>query len=127
MKNSNKALLLTYICLAAAAASTSAKDMQRNVISPFIEGNIRIISPIQPAKTKDGLLIKGHYNDGGTSMITIIDAHGKSFDVYVDHRMTREKEWGTIYLNGYPGSRDSIRLSKQSEFKNKIMTQLGPR
>lgn len=126
MRDNNKALLLSYVCLITAVTSTFAKDIQRNVITPFIEGNIRIVSPIHAAKTKDGLLIETRYNDGGTSMITIIDAHNKSFDVYVDHRLAREKEWGTIYLNGYPGSRDSIRLSKQSEFKNKIMKQLGP-
>ena len=127
MKNENKTLLLSYICLVTSAAFIFAKDIQLNVVTPFVEGNIRIISPIQAATTKDGLLIERRYNDGGTRVITIIDAHGKSFDIYVDHRLAHEKQWGTIYLNGYPGSRNGIRLSKQTEFKNKIMMQIRPR
>ena len=124
MRTDIRVFLVSGLCFGTSVASTFAKDMKRDHPRPFVEGNIRIVSPVRQTKSKDGLLIEMHYNDGGTTMIRIADADGKRFDVYVDHRLSRERQWGTIYLNGYPDTEKSIRLSKQHEFKDSIMKQL---
>ena len=123
MRTDIKFFLLSAFCLGTSVASAFAKDTKQDHLRPFVEGNIRIVSPVRQTKGKDGL-IEMHYNDGGTMMIRIVDADGNRFDVYVDHRLDHERQWETIYLNGYPGTKKGIRLSKQREFKDSIMKQL---
>jgi hypothetical protein len=118
-----RTFLLSGLCLVTNIAFACAKEANRDRARCFVEGKIRIVSPVRQTKNKGGL-IEMHYNDGGTMMIRIVDADGKRFDVYVDHRLDRERQWGTIYLNGYPDTKKSIRLSKQREFKDSIMNQL---
>lgn len=120
-----RVLFLSGLLMGGIVASNVAMDKRGPVVKPFVEGDIRVVSPIRRAKSKEGLFVERRYNDGGTTMIRIVDALGKAFDVYVDRRLTRETEWGTIYLNGYPGSRGAIRILKQGQFKDRIMTQLG--
>ena len=53
-------------------------------------------------------------------MVTIIDADGKSFDLYMYHRLGREKEWG-FYINGYPEYKGGTHVTNEAEFKRRIL------
>lgn len=53
-------------------------------------------------------------------MVTIIDATGKTFDLYMYHRFGNEKDWG-FYLNGYPEYKGGIRVMNEADFKRKIL------
>jgi hypothetical protein len=120
IKELTKSLVLSLICLVTVSCMLP-KGVRPKVASPFIEGNIRIVPPVEFAKNKRGMVEAELHNDGGTKMMTIIDSTGKSFRVYIDHRLSKKKNWGTIYLNGYPDTPGSIRLKNQRDFKEKIM------
>jgi hypothetical protein len=91
----------------------------------YVDSNIHIVLPVHLAKSKDGYFPESNFNDGGTRMISIIDASGKKFDVYIDHRLEKKKQWGTVYLFAYPETPNSIRLTKQKAFKSQILDPLG--
>jgi hypothetical protein len=95
---------------------------------PFIQGNIRIVPPVEQVKTKEGSTpTDGMVNDGGTTWLTIIDSKGKKFDVYFDRRFRVENgrivgnEPGTIYLNAYPGDSNAVMVINQAEFRSKVL------
>lgn len=92
--------------------------------TPFVERNIRIVPPVKQQFSKNGDIVMGLYSDGGTKKFVITDAEGKKFDVYIDHRINKKKEWGTFYLNGHPNSANSIRIIDQRGFKEKIMKDI---
>jgi hypothetical protein len=98
--------------------------------APFIEDGIRIVPPVKQkwpepgANAKKGAWIVDTYDDGGTKMFTIIDAEGKAFDVYIDHRAKKKEVGGTVYLNAYPDKPGSIRLKDQKGFKDRILNGL---
>jgi hypothetical protein len=56
----------------------------------FSEGKINITLPVKLLKTNDGYIAERSFNDGGTTMVTIVDAEGKTTDVYVDHRIDKK-------------------------------------
>lgn len=116
-----EAILIVLICLTGMSCSSS-KGVRSTVAAPFVEGDIRIVPPVRVKKTKDGFVETVIYNDGGTKMITITDADGRALNVYIDHRLN--KKGGTIYLNGYPGTKGSVHLMKQMEFKERILNSL---
>lgn len=123
MKEAIKAVMISLISFVFMSSCGFSAGMRHGVTAAFIEGDICIVPPVQLVKERKGLVRETHYNDGGTIMITIIDVKGKSFDVYIDHRIG--EYGGTIYLNGYPDTNRSIRIRNQVEFKNKILRNLG--
>ena len=87
--------------------------------APFIQGNISIVPPVTVKRGEKGFALD-FLQDGGTKMVTIIDARGNSFDLWMYHRFGREIDWG-FYLNDRPGHKGSVRIMKEAEFKRKIL------
>ena len=58
-------------------------------------------------------------SDGGTLQVHIIDAVGKEFIIFIDYRMESPTP-GAIYLDAYPGERNSIRVLDEQGFKQKV-------
>ena len=83
----------------------------------FIQKDLIIVSPIKKAVTKTGEYVETTFNDGGTKMIRFTDAENHQFDLYIDHRIGEENEWGSLYLNGYPGTPASIHILDRDRFK----------
>src|SRR4051794_17190115 len=121
MRRTSEVILIssTFLMSACYGSPTAAPATPATTPSRFIEGDIRIVPPARVRQTNEGAVDVDSYNDGGTKMVTIIDATGKTFDVYVDHRVGKGR--GIIYLHGYPGERGSIRLVKQAEFRAKVL------
>jgi hypothetical protein len=94
----------------------------RSAASPFIDGKIYIVPPVRLRKTEMGIAMEIH-QDGGTKMLTIIDATGRSFDLYMYHRFGREKDWG-LYLNGYPEYKGGTRVTNESEFERRVLNHV---
>ena len=78
--------------------------------SAFIQGSIRIVPPVQQ------IGLGAVMEDGGTTQYAIKDAAGKSFDVFIDHRLST-KTPGAIYLIAYPGETHSVRVTNDVEFR----------
>ena len=112
------ALATSVICFLFTSSCSISKETHA-VATSFIEGNIRIVPPVTVKRETKGFLIDLH-NDGGTKMVTIIDAEGKSFDLYMYHRLGREKDWG-FYLNGYPQYKGGIHVTNEADFERKIL------
>ena len=93
--------------------------------SSFKEGKIQISLPVKLVRNKEGYLEEKSFNDGGTRMVTIIDAEGKSIDVYIDHRLEKRDSWGGVYLYDYPDTPDSVRLVNQTAFKKEVLAPIG--
>ena len=89
----------------------------KNLPSTFVQDNLLIVAPATQIVGKNGEIVELAFNDGGTKMIRIVDASGKIFEVYIDHRMGKEANWGAIYINSYPQSAGSIRVINVSRFK----------
>ena len=119
MKEVIKVALICSICFVFMPSCSVSSDMRHGTAAPFIQGNIYIVPPVTLKRGTKGVLVELH-QDGGTKMVTIIDARGKSFDVCLYHRLGREKEWG-FYLDGCPGTRGSIRVINEEDFKPKIL------
>ena len=85
---------------------------------PFVQAGIRIVPPVEQQHDQGDIVIHA-FNDGGTKCITITDAAGQKFDVYIDHRLDT-KTPGAIYLIDYPGKSDSVRIVDEQDFKKKI-------
>jgi RimJ/RimL family protein N-acetyltransferase len=71
-----------------------------------------------------GYIEERAFNDGGTKMITIVDAEGKAIDVYFDHRIGTKEKLGTIYLYDHPDNSGSVRLADQAGFRKKILRSI---
>lgn len=92
----------------------------------FVQGNIRIALPVVAESDESGQcwLV---WSDGGTTRLRIIDAAGRRFDVYADRRILNStaggmaQEPGTIYINGYPGSSNSVRIIEQDRFVRSVL------
>ena len=80
----------------------------------FVQGTIRIATPVTWETNK----IARFWN-GGTLLIPIRDAAGREYDVYIDHRLESPTP-GTIYVNGYPGMSNSIRVLDAVGFRRKV-------
>src|SRR3954468_14282846 len=80
----------------------------------FVQGNIRIATPVTWQKSKSA-----EASDGGTLFIPIRDARGKVFDVYIDHRL-KSPTPGAIYLNAHPGKSNSVQVIDMQYFKRKM-------
>ena len=96
------ALLILLAAILAGCARTDS--------SAFIQGSIRIVSPVQQVGL--GAVME----DGGTTQYAIKDAAGKSFDVFTDYRLGT-KTPGAIYLVAYPGKAQSVRVTNEVEFR----------
>src|ERR1043166_5857072 len=70
----------------------------------YVQKGLVITPPITQAVDRNGDIVERAFNDGGTKMVRVTDASGKTFDVYIDHRIGKENEWGTVYVNGDPGT-----------------------
>jgi len=90
-----------------------------HMTSPFVQNDIKIVPPVEREHDQRGLLEETAFNDGGTKWIKITDAGGKTFDIYIDHRIG-SKTPGAIYLNAYPEKTNSVRVINQQEFSQKI-------
>ncbi|HTR43593.1 MAG TPA: hypothetical protein VMH87_18425 [Pseudomonadales bacterium] len=85
-----------------------------SVSSPdYIQGSIRITPPIHTEFSLWAL------SDGGTLNGTITDAKGRTFPVFIDHRL-RTKTPGAIYLMAYPNESGSVLIRNEQEFKQKL-------
>ena len=118
-------VVLSYIALLFLITLGALTLFAQNDHPHFIEGKIHIMLPVKLLKTKDGYIAEQNFNDGGTRMVTIIDAEGKTTDVYIDHRIDKKENWGTIYVNGYPDDPGSIRVKDQSLFRKEILEPTG--
>jgi hypothetical protein len=96
-------LLLVSVYLLAGCVSASNHD--------FVQGWIRITPPVQEDMTP-----RAPAADGGTMSGSFIDAKGRKFDYYIDHRLNT-KTPGAIYLRDYPGRWRSVRVRNEAEFK----------
>ena len=112
------ALATSVICFVFTSSCSVSKETHA-VATPFTQGNIRIVPPVRVKRETKGFRIELH-TDGGTKMVTIIDAEGKSFDLYMYHRLGREKDWG-FYLNGYPEYKGGIHLTNEVDFEREIL------
>jgi hypothetical protein len=110
----------TFVALLGCVACVSCSELHK----PYIDGNVRIMPPVKQEKDQQGNTIEESFNDGGTKMIRITDSENRSFDLYIDGRIGRESDWGTIYINGYPDSSNSVRLTNQNVFKKTILKGL---
>ena len=81
--------------------------------SDFVQGSIRITPPIKKDQIQSAVI-----EDGGTAPGRLIDAKGRVFDYYIDHRIGT-KTPGAIYLLAYPGE-GSVRVENETEFKQKL-------
>jgi hypothetical protein len=96
-------LLLVSVCLVAGCVSASNHD--------FVQGWIRITPPVQVDRTPTAPAA-----DGGTLSFSFVDAKGRKFDYYIDHRL-HTKTPGAIYLRDYPGRWRSVRVQNEAEFR----------
>jgi hypothetical protein len=96
-------LLLVSVCLVAGCVSASNHD--------FVQGWIRITPPVQFDMTPTAPAA-----DGGTLSGSFVDAKGRKFDYYIDHRLDT-KTPGAIYLRDYPGRWRSVRVKNEVEFR----------
>jgi hypothetical protein len=87
--------------------------------APFVQGGIRIVSPVRQEEGPNHTHIIDAFNDGGTKLIRITDAEGKKFDVYFDHRIGTSTP-GAVYLVDKPGRSNSVLVVNQREFRQKI-------
>jgi len=116
-----KKLIICLVCLACASCVSGPKA--------FIQGDIRIVPPIiQEGYNKDtGVYTITYFNDGGTKWIKLMDAKGKKFDIFIDHRISVtssgefQTEPGTIYLNAYPARSNAVLVVDQEGFKNNVL------
>ena len=120
-----KILVITLVCLACLSCS--------HVSKPFVQGDIRIVPPVTwVGNEKIGstnAFTVNHFNDGGTEWIKIVDAEGARFDIYRDRRFkevagTWTNEPGTIYLNAYPASSNTVLIADQKRFKKDILKDI---
>lgn len=119
-------------------------QMRPNLDPDFVQGQIRITPPVSREKNRHGEPVLWIYNDGGTLRIPIRDKKGRSFDVFIDHRMGRPTGGtvyigpyptnsnvlrpvrlhnptdGAIYLNAYPTESNAIRVLRPDEFRQKV-------
>jgi hypothetical protein len=116
-------LMSWMLCLSVMLTFHPAKA--QSGVDSFVQGKIRIFLPVRAEETKDGYLKEMAFNDGGTQMFTIKDAHGKSFDVYIDHRLGKQDSWGVAYLDAYPDTEGSVRLIDQAAFKLRVLAPAG--
>jgi hypothetical protein len=93
---------------------------------PFVQSGIEIIPPVVQEHDAKGNRSIDSFNDGGTISIKITDAAGKTFDIYIDHRV-HTKTPRAVYLNAYPGESNSVQVINQREFERKIGIYLLPR
>ncbi len=84
----------------------------------FVQDGIRIVPPVEREHV-GGLIVINAFNDGGTKQVKITDVEGKTFDIYIDYRIG-SKSPGAIYLNGYPGDSNTVRVVDQEAFKRKV-------
>ena len=87
----------------------------------FVQGTIRIATPVTWETNKIA-----KFWDGGTLLIPIRDAEGRLFDVYIDHRLESPTP-GAIYLKGYPGESNSIRVLDAVGFRREVGDYGQPR
>jgi len=80
--------------------------------SDFVQGTIRIIPPVEKAPGR----APGVLEDGGTTVFTMRDATGNTFDVYIDHHLGT-KTPGAIYLFARPTEGGSVRVENEADFK----------
>lgn len=81
----------------------------------FVQGNIRIVLPVEKVPDR----VAGVLEDGGTIVHWIRDARGKEVEIYIDYRLGT-KTPGAIYVGAYPGERDSVRITNQVEFRQRV-------
>ena len=76
----------------------------------FTQGDIRITAPVKVQS-------RSWATDGGTVFTHLLDAKGRSLDVYVDYQIGSPTR-GAIYLNAYRGERNSVRVINEKQFKS---------
>ena len=95
----------------------------------FVQGDIRIVLPARQETDEQGHTPFKIWNDGGTTQISVVDAEAHKFDVYFDHRLRGTSSNfvrgpGTIYLNGYPGTSNSVLVIDQERFKKTVLKDI---
>jgi len=93
----------------------------------FVQSSISIALPVHQDRARDGSYVYELFNDGGTAMLKICDAKGHEFEVYFDFRFVGTnvaalvKAPGTVYLNAYPGSTNSVLVIDQDGFRRTVL------
>ena len=103
-------LTLTFLVLFAACAYSA---------DPFVQNDIRIVPPVKQQVDEHGTNVVMFFHDGGTKQIKITDAEGRTFDIYIDHRLFT-KTPRAIYLIAYPDKTNSVRVLDKRDFTKKI-------
>src|SRR6185503_13948098 len=103
-------LLLLALCTGCASTT-----------GPFVQNDIRIVPPVtdEGYDSATGTLKLNIFADGGARYVTIKDAEGNRFEVYIDRRLDSTTR-GAIYLNAYPDKTNSVRVINEREFRRKI-------
>ena len=105
-----KRLYMVFLTALLAGCSSAHRDNGRD----FVQGKIRIVPPVTRNVGPPAI------SDGGTLQVHIIDAVGKEFIIFfIDYRMESPTP-GAIYLDAYPGERNSIRVLDEQGFKQKV-------
>lgn len=107
-----KTLLLVLMCVSCAESRVA-----------YVQKGLVIAPPVKQANNGQGPIFSV-LSDGGTTRVKFTDSRDRPFEVFIDHREGRVKDWGTYYINGYPGRPESIRVTKPLEFEKKIMKDL---
>jgi hypothetical protein len=113
--------VICTVFLAILLVSCATESTKTSSQEAFVQDGIRIIPPVKNMYGEgvfEEVRVEGFF-DGGTDCTTIIDAEGKSFDVYINRRIGSENK-GAIYLNAYPGESNSVLVIDQAGFKQKI-------
>jgi hypothetical protein len=91
----------------------------------FVEGKVALQPPLNLSPANQGAngVEFTAFSDGGTKMIQILDGKGKSYKLYIDHRVIWKepnKEGyrypGTLYLDQYPENVGSICITDEDFF-----------
>ena len=113
------------------------RDKPEAHLKAFIQDEVEIVLPVKPAKDAEGKPIIQAWPDGGTTMVRIMDAAGKEWDVYFDRRLTLSPALRpgeevktvsnpeTVYLNAYPSEPGSILVIDQKRFKDLVLSGIG--
>jgi hypothetical protein len=115
LKTSMKTLILFIGVLTCASCAK---------LQPHPDNEFHIVPPVKQRSGPGEPFTFHLYNDGGTKMIRVTDARGQVFEVYFDHRIGHQTNWGAIYINGYPDDPGSIRVSNPFRFRTQILKDI---
>ena len=123
MKLNTQAITQTFIlisgcvmvlgCIERQGENKTGSNSPPIAASAFVQDDITIAPPIKHAEIQPAL------DDGGTIRAALIDARGKKFVIYIDHRVGSPTP-GDVYLYAYPKKKGSVHVVNQREFRTRL-------